>query len=319
MEKTTRKQIMLGIFTFTAGVFLLLCIFLVGKKENLFNSTFTLSAIFSDINGTKKGNYVLFAGLRIGTVKSMTFMNDSMIKVEMVLSKEMQHLIKKDAMVYIATEGLVGDKVIKIKPLHKSKIAVTDNDILVGINPFDMREIFQTLLSTSDHANTITDNLATLSQRINKPHKGLLSTLLNDSTVVDDFTDIMSSLRTSGKQITNLSARLENIANHIDLDKGALGALLQDQNLKDDLTNTMKNLNKASSHSLKIVDNLNSALEDPNNKNTISVLTKDSIFAKNLKQGIENFKTSTYKLDQNMEALKHNIFFRKYFKNQAKQ
>jgi phospholipid/cholesterol/gamma-HCH transport system substrate-binding protein len=319
MDKTTRKKIMLGAFTFIAGVFLLLCIFLVGKKENLFNSTFTLSVIFTDINGTKKGNYVHFAGLRIGTVKAMTFVNDSTIVVDMVLRKEIQHLIKIDSKVYISTEGLVGDKIIDIKPVHKSKISINDHTTLIGINPFDTHEMIQTLLSTNDNANTISYNLAKLSDRLTKPHKGLLSSLTEDTTVVNDFTDIMSSLKNTGIQISGLSTRLKRITDNIDLDKGALGALLQDPGLKEDLSNTIKNLNTASDHSLKLVDKLNSSVNDSNNKNTISVLTKDSVFAKNLQEGIENFKTSTYKLDQNMEALKHNIFFRKYFKKQEKK
>lgn len=241
-----------------------------------------------------------------------------MINVEMTLNTSVKHLIKNDAKVYISTEGLVGDKIIQIKPIHKSKIVVKDHDVLLGINPFDTQEMIQKLLSTSDHANVITDNLAKLSDQINKPHKGLIPALLNDSKKVNDFTLIMSSLKTTGNQITNLSARLEKIVNHIDLDKGTIGALMQDQNLKDNLTNTIKNLNEAISRSLIIVDNLNSSISNPNNKNTINVLTKDSVFAKNLIDGILNFKTSTYKLDQNMEALKHNIFFRNYFKKQNK-
>ena len=303
-------------FAFIGAFFFFIAIFLVGKKENLFSKTFLISALFNDINGLKKGNYVHYSGLRGGVVESINFVSDSTIRVDMRMNQELQNLIKKDAKVYIATQGLVGDKVIEIKPSFKSKIVVKDKDTLQAINPFDTHQIIEKLLTTNDNATVISDNLAQLSQRINKPHKGLISTLSNDTSLVNNFTNIIRSLETTGKKIASLSSHLEKITDNIDLDKGALGAVLSDTVLKNNLSNTIKNLNNTSRSSLDLVQNLNSSLEVSTNKNAINVLLKDSVFAKNLKEGIQNFKTSTYKLDQNLEALKHNIFFRKYFRKQ---
>lgn len=314
MDSATRKKIMIGILSLLGGILFFIGIFFIGKKENLFSSTFTVSAIFKDINGVKKGNYVYYAGYRAGIVQDITFMNDSMIKVDMKMDQQLQHLIKKDSKVYIATEGLVGDKIIEIKPVFESKVAVNDNDVLMAINPFDTHEIIQKLLSTNNNASVISDNLAKLSRSLNKPHKGLISTLSNDSIISNDFIDIIHSLKTSGKHITVLSSNLENIIDNIDLNKGVVGALLSDTSLKKDINETIKNLNMISSYSLKISETLNNSMQNPNTNNAIGVLLKDTVFAKNLKEGIENFKTSTSKLDQNMDALSQNILLRKYFK-----
>ncbi|MGZ3901651.1 MAG: MlaD family protein, partial [Bacteroidia bacterium] len=65
--------------------------------------------------------------------------------------------------------------------------------------------------------------------------------------------------------------------------------------------------------SMKITQNINSALENSRNNNAVGVLVRDSVFAKDLKEGMENFRNSTKKLDQNMEALQHSFLFRKFF------
>lgn len=318
MDKSIKKKVTLGIFFFLGVGIFFVGIFYIGKKGNLFSPTFTISAIFNDISGLKKENYVYYAGLRAGSVKSITFINDSLIKVDMQIDKELQHLIKLDSKIFISTEGLVGDKVIEIKPVFRSKIAVNDGDTLIANNPFNTHEIIEKLLSTNDNASIISDNLAKLSYRIAKPHKGLISTLTEDTTVVNEFLEIVHSLGTTSKQMAALSTHLDNIASKIDSNKGVIGALLNDEGLKKDLTYTLKRLTEISDNSLKLIDNLNASMQAPSNKNAIAVLTKDSVFAKNLSEGIENFKNSTYKLDQNMDALSHSVFFRKYFKKNKK-
>ncbi|MGZ4099929.1 MAG: MlaD family protein [Bacteroidia bacterium] len=314
MEKDTRRKILLGVFAFIGAALFLVAIFLAGRKENLFEKSFTLSAIFNDVNGIKKGNYVYYSGVRGGIVKKVTFINDSMILVDMSMEKSMQKLIKKDAKVFISTEGLVGDKIIQIKPTYRSRTPVKDFDTLVAINPYDTHDIIEKLISTNDHAAIISSNLAELSEKINQPHKGLASALLNDSSIAGNFADILQSLKTTGKQMSALSFRLEKITDNISSNNSVVGGLLSDSSaLKNDITNAINNLVKVSDYSMKITQNINSALENSRNNNAVGVLVRDSVFAKDLKEGMENFRNSTKKLDQNMEALQHSFLFRKFF------
>jgi phospholipid/cholesterol/gamma-HCH transport system substrate-binding protein len=49
------------------------------------------------------------------------------------------------------------------------------------------------------------------------------------------------------------------------------------------------------------------------------MLINDSNMATNINSTIDNLKRSTKGLDENMEAAKHNILLRGYFKNKKKQ
>jgi phospholipid/cholesterol/gamma-HCH transport system substrate-binding protein len=62
----------------------------------------------------------------------------------------------------------------------------------------------------------------------------------------------------------------------------------------------------------EIMTNINSG------RGTLGRLIKDSSIARNTSQIIQNLKTSSRGLDENMEALQHNFLLRGYFKRQEK-
>jgi phospholipid/cholesterol/gamma-HCH transport system substrate-binding protein len=50
---------------------------------------------------------------------------------------------------------------------------------------------------------------------------------------------------------------------------------------------------------------------------TLGMLIQDTTMSGNFNQTLINLEKSTKGLDENMEALKHNIFFRGYFRRKA--
>ena len=52
--------------------------------------------------------------------------------------------------------------------------------------------------------------------------------------------------------------------------------------------------------------------------NAIGVLLADSTFASKLRVTLNNAQSASAKLDQNMEAMRHNFLFRGYFRKQEK-
>ena len=56
-----------------------------------------------------------------------------------------------------------------------------------------------------------------------------------------------------------------------------------------------------------------------NVEGTVGRFLHDTVTSKNIDQTIVNLKSSSKALDENLEALKHNIFFRGYVKKKAKE
>ena len=56
-----------------------------------------------------------------------------------------------------------------------------------------------------------------------------------------------------------------------------------------------------------------------NGEGAIGTLIMDTTFVNNLNKSMENIKNGTAGFDENMEALKHNLLLRKYFKKKEKE
>lgn len=90
MNNGTRKNrnIRLGLFIATGTVLLVAALYLIGNKQNLFGSTFKISAQFKNVNGLMSGNNVRFGGIDIGTVKSVEIISDSSVNVVMIINNK---------------------------------------------------------------------------------------------------------------------------------------------------------------------------------------------------------------------------------------
>ncbi len=58
MKKDTGNRIKLGIFISLGLVAFILGIYFIGKRQQLFRSTFHISGVFQDVGGLQEGNNV---------------------------------------------------------------------------------------------------------------------------------------------------------------------------------------------------------------------------------------------------------------------
>ena len=163
MEKSTSQKINLAIFVILGFLLFITTVYFIGNKKDMFNKTIPISAIFNNINGLQTGNNVRFSGINVGTVKQIIILNDSVIRVDMAIEKEVISHIKKDALASIGSDGLVGNMIINIIPGKKSTEIVSAGDIILSENKTTTDEILKTINSTSTNAKVITDNLVRIS------------------------------------------------------------------------------------------------------------------------------------------------------------
>src|SRR4051812_38232685 len=114
MEKETQNTLKLGVFVTVCSLLLIVAVYFIGSKKNMFTPTFYVYASFSDINGLQAGDNVRFRGINIGTVKSTDVLNDSTVKVTMLFDLKMKPYIKRNAIASIGTDGLMGNKLVTI-------------------------------------------------------------------------------------------------------------------------------------------------------------------------------------------------------------
>ena len=224
MEKSTSQKINLGIFVILGTLLFITTVYFIGNKKDMFNQTIPISAIFKNINGLQTGNNVRFSGINVGTVKQIVILNDSVIRVDMAIEKEVVSHIKKDALASIGSDGLVGNMIINIIPGKKSTEEVSAGDIILSENKTTTDEILKTINSTSANAKIITDNLVRITNQISSK-EGTIGMLINDTVMSEDLKKTVYNLKITTKTTSESMASLNNIIVGLNQKNNVIGTL----------------------------------------------------------------------------------------------
>jgi len=204
METHTQKfKIRLGLFIAGGLALFVFAIFIIGKQKHLFNPVFKLTTSFYSVSGLQVGNNIRFSGIIVGTVDNIRIINDTTVKVDLLIKKDVQQFIRTDCEVAIGSEGLIGDKFLKITQGSSDAPMVRDGQRLVSAEPVELDAIMANLEVTSEQ-------LAEIMFKINSGN-GTLGRLINDSSIANDFGKTMVNLKTSSKGFSeNMDAAKHN-------------------------------------------------------------------------------------------------------------
>ena len=204
-------RIRLGLFV-VFGVFLIiLAIFIIGRQKNLFDPVFKVTSTFYNVSGLQVGNNVRFSGINVGTVDNIKIINDSTVRVEMMIKKSVQEFIKTDSEVAIGSEGIIGDRLLVISQGSSESPVVKSGQELASTEPVETDEIIKSVEVTAMNVEIISKELAAIVSNLNSG-KGTLGRLIQDSTIADNLSKTMENLKSSSKGLDeNMDAAKENI------------------------------------------------------------------------------------------------------------
>ena len=125
------STVRLGIFIFLGTVILVIGVFLLGNKESMFKSTFTVKTYFNNVEGLRTGAPVRLSGIDVGSIKDIQIVGDTSGKVEVTLRlvHEIQQFVRTDTKASIETEGLVGNKILILHIGSSSAAQVQEGDL----------------------------------------------------------------------------------------------------------------------------------------------------------------------------------------------
>ena len=159
MAKTTLENLKLGIFVVLGTALLLIAAYLLGNRQNMFGKTFGITAVFKNANGLQNGNNVRFSGINVGTVSQIEMVNDTTIRVHMIITEKMQEHIKNDAIAMIGSDGLVGSMLINIVPGSGEAPLIKEGDVLESVSKIATQDMLSTLNVTNENAALLTADL----------------------------------------------------------------------------------------------------------------------------------------------------------------
>ncbi|MEX0998296.1 MAG: MlaD family protein [Flavobacteriaceae bacterium] len=316
----TAQNIRLGLFVI-AGVFIfILAVYFLGNRQNLFGDNVRISSVFKNVNGLQMGNNVRFAGVNVGTVRGITILNDTAITVDMLIGEKTAQLIKKNALATISSDGLVGSMIVNIIPNDIFiEERIETGDTIASISKIATADMLTTLNTTNENAALLTKDLLRITNNINKG-EGLLGALLKDESIVDEVKQTLSNLQQTTQTAKITMFNLNKIVKEINFDDNVAGLLLKDTVSARKLAAVFENIETSSKEIEALTKNLNAFSETlKNNEGLVNYALHDTTVVRNLDATLKNVEEASDKLNENMEALRHNFLFRGYFRKLERQ
>ena len=211
METHTPKfKIRLGLFIAGGLAIFVIAIFIIGKQKNLFNPVFKLTTTFYNVSGLQVGNNIRFSGINVGTIDDIIIINDSTVKVDMMIKKEVNQFIKSDCKVAIGSEGIIGDKILIITQGSTDAPLAKEGQHLESVEPIETDAIMASLQLTADNAAIVSFQLAEIMIKINNGN-GIIGRLIQDSTFAENLNQTMVNLKNSSNGLNeNMNAAKDN-------------------------------------------------------------------------------------------------------------
>ena len=317
MEKTRSQKIRLGIFVISGLLIFITAIYFIGDKQKMFGQTNHLKAVFNNVNGLQLGNNVRYSGVNAGTIRAINMINDTVIEVDMLIDKDIFYHIKKDAIAIIGSDGLVGNMIINIIPGKGNKPIVEPGDEIQTLKRVQTDDLLSTLDVTNKNAATLTADLLIITKEI-IDGQGTMSLLLNDSIISEDLKQTMHYLKLTTKGSSESVTKLSNLISSLENKNNVVG-VLKDTAVANNIKKIVSNLDKSSDQIDKVVTNLNTTiLNIKDGKGALNYLSNDPKLVRKIDSTMININEASFRLNEDLEALKHNFLFRGYFKKQAK-
>ncbi len=246
MKKQRITEIQVGLFV-SAGVILsMLAILLLSDGQSFFSSKLKYHAHFGRVDGLITGAKVILGGVPIGTVETIHFdPSQRNIKVEFSVDRASLDWIRKDSVVEIATQGVLGDKYLSVETGSTDQPPIPPNSEIPNRPAKDLSQFLnkgdQLMLSLNSIAITLDRILKNFDgeQRSENFFKNMTATSKNLAQLSEKVNRELDQI-----PLKKAAANLNQIFQKINEGTGTVGALINDPSLYDDLKSLLGGANR---------------------------------------------------------------------------
>lgn len=278
-KQLTWAKLRVGVVITLALAILFVVILFAGSVASLLTPRAAVSAVFDDVKGLRPGAPVWFAGVQIGSVKSLRLDAGETITITMTVERAALSYLKKDSRASILTMGLLGDKYVEVTPGTREAGALHPGDTITGTSRAEITDELRRLLEgTGGKKGTLTRLLQEdtlyrdlaasvrdirLFARTLRESDGTVNHLVKDPALYDRFLKATESLDVFSRKLASSKGTLNRLVEDASLyenvnaaavnlnallekvnkGEGAMGGLISDAKLKEELSSTLKELN----------------------------------------------------------------------------
>ncbi len=270
------SEIKAGIFIFIGFITLVGFLLILGNLQSYFKPKKEIHILFDNSIGLEVGTTVRYAGLEIGSIKSIDLVAPSEgkgpDKIRVLSEVDPSIIIKKNAIAIIKTEGLMGGFYIDIRPGLGESTQLAEGEDLRGQDSFEIakvgdmaEEVVIEIKRFTDLASTLVGDASKTLQSIQVSMENVNKLIMGE--LVDDARNTLSSIRASMDTIDNLLAENSDViaSNLKNLNRlsSELTAILEENS--DHIRESFKNVSSVTKTADNLLTNkvdINSAIID---------------------------------------------------------
>ena len=319
MDKSVSEKIRLGVFVLLGTALLLMAAYLIGNRQSMFGSSFSISAVFRHVSGLQQGNNVRYSGINVGTVRDIRMEADTVIRVFMRIDENMLPHIRKNAVATIGSDGLVGSMIVNIVPGEGIDSPIRDGDEISSYSRVATADMLSTLNVTNENAALLTADLLQVTNAL-RNGQGPLGRLLNDTAMSVDLRQTLKNLKVASNQATGLISELRTLLHPDKLEHSVAGVLLADSLAGEQMAGLLRDLSVSGSELRQTLSTIDSLATDlKRGDGAVKLLASDTLFAAQLARSMQHIEEGTERFNENMEAMKHSFLTRAYFRKLEKE
>jgi phospholipid/cholesterol/gamma-HCH transport system substrate-binding protein len=314
-ESPNKRAVIVGVFVLLGILFLIGGILMVGNLHETFKRKMEVVSLFDDVNGLQKGNNVWFSGVKIGTVSSLHFYGRSQIEVRIKIETKAQQYIRRDAMVKISSDGIIGNKILIIYGGSSTAPEIQEGDTLGVEKTFSTEDMINTLQENNKNFLAITNDFKVISKGL-VAGEGTIGKLLKNDDVYANINATIASLKLASVKAEQLVASLATFSEGLNKKGTLANELTTDTVVFNSVKASVRELQQMAGNASAIVADLKQAAANPNSP--VGVMLRDEASGARLKETIKNLESSSVKLDEDLKAVQSNFLLKGYFKKKAK-
>jgi phospholipid/cholesterol/gamma-HCH transport system substrate-binding protein len=306
--RSSARLVGIGVFVVSGLLLFGIGLFMIGDRQMAFAKKFVIYTGFTKITGLQPGAIVRVSGAKAGTVKEIVPPSrpSDKFRVKLEITDELHPLVRMDSIASIETEGLVGGSYLAVGTGTDQSPVAPENATIPSREPFEIGDLLQRMSATITKIN---DTIDLLQDDVQHAVQAIGDTVDNANALLLEVSDDVTVMASAGARISKNAA---DISDTIRSGRGTLGKLVNDDELYQRATSIARSAEEIAVSARQVVEQARKAVDDLQAANG----PVQGVSA-NLKQTLDEARAAMAAFAQNMEALKHNFFFRGYFNDRG--
>ena len=309
-----------GVFVLSAVLLFSVGLFLIGNRQKAFVHHVDFFTRLNDVNGISPGSKVRVSGFEAGQVTGLDLpdLPSDKFRLRLHVDSKLHRLIRDDSFVTVESDGLVGDKFLMIHEGTDQAPEAASGTTLPSKEPIELAAVIEKATGVMDQANATIGDIRTkvdgtldaITTTVNDTNgivtgirsgKGTVGMLLNDQQTATAAKNAVGNVQQAAANLNQVTVQAKQVM-----------ADLQSRDLFGKAEATLNNTKDASRHLSRASEQVSLTLTD-----ALGPDRSGENAGQNIRETLSNVTLATANMADDTEALKHEFFFRGFFKKRG--